>query len=388
MIYFIILALLFLLTIYYDFGNNNLGKIPFFYLVLIMLICLSGFRYRVGGDTLMYMQTYGLLPTLNELDDFQNPFAKLQPLWLLLVAFSKSISKEFFILQFMHAIILNSIIFGFIRKHTRYIFTAVLFYYFGYYFYFNFEILRESLAIAIFILSLDYLFQKKWFKYYLLSIVGLLFHFSAIILFFIPLIVKFRLRTLSYILIFVLGYLLNPFFISSLKSLAGSNALLISIFTYLDYNYTIYGLLSLLVLNLIYPLFIRYVNESYLKIKSQLNPLLNVYIFIGAITPMFYIFYRFANYLLPVFFLILANCFVVVVMKKTKHNSKIIMLILILCSVSFIHTKKYFSDTSEYVNNSRWYSRWYPYHSIFDKEEDPVREKLIIEQSKPRLNEN
>lgn len=385
MIYFAILALLILLSLVYDFGKVKKWKYLFYYSILIVLICLSGFRYRVGGDTIMYMLTYNLLPTLNELGDFDNPFFKLQPLWLLITAFAKTFSSEFYVLQFIHAIILNTILFNFFRKYSNYLFTVVLFYYISYYFYFNFEILRESLAIAVFILSIDYLIKRKWYSYFILSLVAFLIHFSAIILFIFPLLYKLKFKTTTYFLIFIFGFLLNPYFSQGLRLLGSNNGFILSGINYLDYKYTLYGLISIMLINLIYPLFINYLSMGYLRLKNDINPLMYLLIFLGSIIPLFYIFYRFTNYLIPVMMLILANSLVILVINKTKRASRPFLLVIALAFIFFIHTNKYFADTSEYVSNSSWYSRWYPYYSIFDKQEDQVRERLISEQNRVNL---
>ena len=156
MIYLIVLIILLFFAIIYDFGTADSGRDISYYLILVGLICLSGFRYKVGGDTFMYMEEFPNLPDLSGLSNYETGVNKRQPLWILFAAISKSISQEFYVLQIFHAIIVNTLIFRFIKENTKYIFTAVLFYFIGYYCYFNFEILRESLAISLFLFSIKY----------------------------------------------------------------------------------------------------------------------------------------------------------------------------------------------------------------------------------------
>ena len=161
MIYFIVLIILLFFAFIYDFANTKVGRKIAYYSILIGLICLSGFRYRVGGDTLSYMLTYPNMPNLKQLGNFDYIDLKLQPLWVLLVSISKSVTEEFYMLQLFHAIIINTLIFSFIKTNTKYIFTAILLYYIGYFGYFNFEIMRESIAISIFLYSIKFLQNKK-----------------------------------------------------------------------------------------------------------------------------------------------------------------------------------------------------------------------------------
>lgn len=161
MIYLLILIYSLTLSFVYDFGNLRIGKKMNLLIVFMVLVSLSGFRYRIGGDSYFYIKMYEYLPTLPELSSIELGVSKLQPLWLLLNAISRTISPDFFVFQLLHALIVNSIIFYFFRKYTKYVFTAVLLYFIGFYGYFNFEILRESLAICVFLLSLEFFVKKN-----------------------------------------------------------------------------------------------------------------------------------------------------------------------------------------------------------------------------------
>ena len=382
MIYFVILFLLLFFTLIYDFLKVKSGKKMMYYIALIILICLSGFRYRVGGDTLMYMLLHPELPSLSEIGSFQSMNEKFQPLWIFFVAVSKSITEEFYMIQLLHALIVNVLIFSFIKSNTKYVFTAILLYYIGYYGYFNFEILRESIAIAIFLYSIKFIKNKKWVAYYTISLLALFFHFSAIVLFVIPLLLKLRFNLSRAFVIFIVGIIFGVIFISVIDSLNIGGGLNKSIKEYLDYKPTIYGLISILVLYILYPWMIYKISFSYLKINSNFYSFLNVYIIIGASTSFFFIFYRFLNYLTPILFLFLAEIIHGVYRKGKLKQVGLTNAVILFLFVTVVHTSRYFTDTSQYVESSRWYSFWYPYYSIFNKQMDETREKLIKEQNK------
>lgn len=381
MIYFFVLFLLMFFAFIYDFVNAKSGKKTVYYVILIGLICLSGFRYRVGGDTSMYMLTYPYMPNLGELSNYQSGEEKLQPLWILFIAFSKSITEEFYIVQLLHAIIVNTLIFGFIKANTKYTFTAILLYYIGYYGYFNFEILRESIAIAIFLYSIKFLQNKNWFFYFSLSSIAFLFHFSAIVLFIFPFIINLKFKFFRVLLIFIIGIFFGSIFTSTVSSVSIVSGFIASMKEYVGYVPTLWGVTSILIFYIIYPSVIYKTCSSFLKINSHLYRFLNIYIIIGAATPFFYIFFRFLNYLTPILFIFLTEIIHGFYIKRYFRQNRMTIATVIFLIFSVIHMSPYFADTSKYGVPSRWYSRWYPYYSIFDKQEDATRERLLIEQS-------
>ncbi|WP_175463518.1 EpsG family protein [Draconibacterium orientale] len=348
-------------------------------IVFMVLVSLSGFRYRIGGDSYFYIKMYEYLPTLPELSSIELGVSKLQPLWLLLNAISRTISPDFFVFQLLHALIVNSIIFYFFRKYTKYVFTAVLLYFIGFYGYFNFEILRESLAICVFLLSLEFFVKKKWLRYYVLVFVAFGFHYSAILLFILPLLKRIPINFFSILIIIVIGAFLNTFFLSFINSLSGNNGFFMSLENYGDYNYTIWGLVGIIVLYVLYPFIVMNASTNFLNIKNSLYPFLRFFILIGAFCSLFYIFFRFRNYFTPIFFVFLTEVVHSIFRNKKIKEFRKIISFLILFFFAFMHSYKYFSDTSEKVDSSRWYSLWYPYNSIFDKDTDPTRERLFNE---------
>ncbi|MFK2015199.1 EpsG family protein [Bacteroides fragilis] len=92
----------------------------------------------------------------------------------------------FFWLQLLQAFIVNSIVLSFIRKYTKYKYTALLLYVLTVYLHYNIEIMREAIAISFFLLSIKYYINKKWLKYYIVILGCILFHYSALFLLLLP----------------------------------------------------------------------------------------------------------------------------------------------------------------------------------------------------------
>ena len=79
MIYFIALLILVIPVFRFDLmkieGNRKLWLV----LEYIILVAIAAFRYRVGGDTLIYMDLFEDYPTIGELTTFDYESAVYKP---------------------------------------------------------------------------------------------------------------------------------------------------------------------------------------------------------------------------------------------------------------------------------------------------------------------
>lgn len=199
----------------FDIKNGKNGRIVWYFLY-IYLTLLIGLRFEVGGDTINYM---GYYQWQDDLDNFSFTYGGLlQPGYNFLCAISKSISPDFYIFQIIHAIIINTLLFIFIVRNTRYIFTTLFCLYFVCYFYFTCEILREAIAIMIFAYLSKPLMEKRWGVYFLGVGVCTLFHLSAFILIVFPLLTKIKFNRLYIIL--VIGVIFGMLFLNRLLGFA------------------------------------------------------------------------------------------------------------------------------------------------------------------------
>ena len=125
----------------------------------LVLVLIAGLRYRVGGDSLHYMDIYPAMPTFAQLKetDFSEGYG---PLWYLFCAISKVFGNNFVCLQILHAVIVNvTFLCVFVRKSTN-TFACLLIYFLIYYLYYNMEILREALAVCVFCFDIKNLIEK------------------------------------------------------------------------------------------------------------------------------------------------------------------------------------------------------------------------------------
>lgn len=189
-IYSVIFILLIFGVFHYDY-RKKLFLDKFYYLfIFVIMTVMTALRYRVGGDSLGYEDTYQYLPKLSDFQQYlvKGNFLQYQPLYILFTSLCKEVTKEYYFYQIAHSITVNVVLFWFIQKYSKskYIVLFIL-YIFLFYFYYTFEIQREILAICCFLLAYRFYEKNNWLVYYAFAFLAFFFHISATLLFILPL---------------------------------------------------------------------------------------------------------------------------------------------------------------------------------------------------------
>jgi hypothetical protein len=376
MIYFVVFILLLLSAL--NGKKNSVEDKLNYNLLLVFLILLSGLRFRVGGDSLGYMDDFNGLPTLSQLGTFDFKSAYYDPLWYIFNALIKSIFDDFTFFQLVQSIIVNTTIFWVIKKYSRYKYWSVLFYYVLYYLYFNTEILRESLAVCVFLCSIPFLLKRKWLAYYLFAFIGFNFHSSALVLFFIPFL--FRRLKISYYVIVVSLLILFTFFITPFQFFSPfyfNERIYEKAFTYTNIDFNIYGVFMqfISVLPVIGFQRIRKIN----KLEThKFEYLMTAYIVIGLLSLVITGFYRFLNFL-SIFSVIYIVDTSIFIFRHRKYQIKKLVLVNFFLTILFCYQAYImFRDTSQYQPYTKFYNRYIPYYSVFNRTVDKPRENLYF----------
>lgn len=381
MIYILILMVLALFALMYDVLNVREGRGISYWGAYLILVCLAGFRFKVGGDTYNYMYTHEVVPDLSNLFSTEVGIAKLQPLWLIFSATAKSIGNEFYILQFLHGITVNAVVFLFISKNTNFRHTGALFYYFALYPFFNFEILREALAVCCFLIAIPYYTNRNWIRYYALITAAFLFHLSAVFLFLLPIIRNRNFKPTELLMSFLAAAMLNPLFQATISSSSLTDLLGFAIGGYAEYNYTLLGLASIFALYLLVPLGLSRAVDRKFRVNVKYGEVANKGLLIAALIPLLFIFYRFFNYFSLLYLLMACEVANRLVKERKIRKIQLVTVPLVFSIALIFYAGRYFSDTSEMVASTRWHIRWHPYHSMFDPITVPDRDRMIEIQS-------
>lgn len=215
------------LSFIYDIREKTKNRDFWYHFVLISLILIAGLRWRLGVDTPNYIfRFYHEYPVFSKFSFKNYPIGE-DPFYVLINSIVKSLGCKFFVVQLIQSSIVNILIFKYIKKHSRYIFTCVLFYFVCYcYTEYNMEIMRGGISVVIYLYANDYFLLKKWLKGYSLLFLALMFHAQTIALFLLPLIYFLRLNKIGVLFMmgsFIIGIILDIMLTDYLSLLALSD---------------------------------------------------------------------------------------------------------------------------------------------------------------------
>lgn len=383
MIFYLTIFLIILIpVIRFDLMKLNGNQTLWSGIIWVLLVLLAGLRYRVGGDTLAYMNFFKDYPTLKELSTFDFVKAQYNPMWYVYNAFFKTYGDNFTAFQIVHAIIVNTSFFVFFRRYVpQGFFTALLTYYFGYYFYFNFEILREILCISILLWAFPFLERKNLIVYYLLSLLAFSFHMSAVIMFFLPLILLIKRDNLwlSIILMLAVIVLLSVVdIISIILDIAFEGSLASSINSYMKNEAPNFIGAMVIILIAIPFLIMMFVRQHYSYHNDPLIGAILIPVILiqtaGMFIPMFS---RFSNYFMPFGIVFMVNTFYKNYWDMIRHHGAIFLTATALFIYCFNLSYYYLKSNAKNLPGTHQYDIYLPYHSVFDPVEDKDHEQLI-----------
>lgn len=400
MVYLFALILILIGVARYDYLRFERGKLFYIVLLFLVLVCISGFRYRLGSDSVAYSRFFDRTPTLMELRPIYFDQSRFAAGFVLFTSFCKTISGEFAFMQFLLSLILNSVVFRFFYKNTKHFFFAVLLYYFFLYTDLNFEVLREMLSVSVFLLAWPFFREGKWLWYYGMCILASFFHLSAFFLFLLPVICipgvnnlfKYGKRTFIIgIFVLAIGFAINHYFIDFIRLIAFSEAVDSRADLYSkskmggSNSLNIAGIIMTILRLVLYPCLAMYALNK-IKAREIINSLsfqkienlsiASIYISLLSITV--FILMRFNNYLLFFPILLISDW----VFTEIYVSNKRIRLQFVSWFIFFLplFVSQFYSLYFYKIGHSGiWHSymKYYPYESIFTNELDRDREKII-----------
>lgn len=390
MTYLFILVLILYGIVKYDVTTCKEGKFELYIIIFTILIFISGFSYRLGGDGLHYLNEYNTYLTNDGFGwEALNKYDNRLPGWVLLTKICRAITTEYWLFKLVHAVIINILIAKTIKRYTSYIFLGLLMYYVLLYFDFNFQVLRQSLSVAIFLTSIPYFEENKWGKYYIINIIALLFHDATIFCLIFPFVkfLGYGKKALCFYLSIVLLFIIfsDNILIMALTSytLDDSTAKLDFYAKKIELDVSFNFFYNLL-LSLIIPYgFIYYFNKK--RILDAIYPkqyMIIVYGVIYTIGLFVPILYRFNFFFILFFYLFYIDIFRYIVESfsrkfrfgKLKINFATCFIILTFLFTA-IKARFYFSPYGETAYPT--WVQYYPYSSIFFQNKDEKREEFF-----------
>lgn len=371
---------------HYDFHSQTSHRELWYNIILMMLILIAGLRYRLGIDTQSYMRSFDLsVHELNSISNIDFTTGDYDPLFIIFCSIVKTFFGTFWVLQLIQATILNTLIFKYIKKHTRYIFTTVLFYFILFYLSYNMEIMRAAWAIIISLYAFDYARDKKWLKCYALIVIASLFHFSAIVMLFIPLFLKVKFNKVTMtllIIVTILSIVFQQYFYNIGALLTFSNRFSSKFDNYSESIYfsqmfNIKGILLLLIQYVIAPFIsIKYLKSIHSKVADTLESMVFFCSFFSVLSIPIAIMYRYVEFFYFPTYIVMAEALNQYIQRNKKQIAinKVFMFLFVTIYLVFPIFSSFHRKDIDGKHSPM--SRYYPYSSIIEKSINEDRENI------------
>ena len=399
MIYILIIFLFLGLSYVYDYRGKERNRTFWWMVMLVLLICVAGFRYQMGQDSIRYEKYFAETPVISHLSlsDFKN--TRFAPLYIILSSICRTITPEFMLLQFVEAITINCIIFMFIKRHTHHIFFCGLLYFFFLYVVLNMQVLREAFAVGIFLLSWPYMESRQWLKYYALCVVAFFFHVSALALFLLPLIFVPGIRELfvfgkrTWIILPVLiavSFLIKIYFFDFIKLIALTETMAerANVYSKDDMGgnmLNLMGVAGLLFRYVLYPLIALYFIKRNAAASGEGRREVTAFervtmagLYVVALSVGVMIFIRYINYFEIFALITIANW----AFTSFRSNGRAVVLNFaywIIITVPLLSAQFYLEYMQSFnkTNTVKYLDMFWPYSNQIDREIAPNRKKAI-----------
>lgn len=294
-------------------------------------IIISGLRFNVGTDFVEYkiwFYNYADTKSINNIG------------FNYLIKLIKIFTNDFQVLFIISSIIINVLIFRFIKKNTKYYELGYFLFISLYMYYSSFNIMRQWISIAIFLQALNYAFDKEFKKFLLLMIIASSFHSAALL--FLPLyfLMYFKYTWKTTILLFSLTTIINLKLDTILVYLV--NLFGITIFDkyllYYDTDFATsqgggFAYIILFVITLSGFIILRKTSKVKIKNFNQQFFLLTIGLVLSIFSVQNMIFARIQLYLLPILIVTIPN----ILMYLKKYSKVYIYLLVVLCGIAYMN---------------------------------------------------
>lgn len=386
MIYLVVLFLLLLLSVRYDIYGKTRANEFWYGFMLVVFILVAGLRWRIGIDTPQYLyKFYHEYPTIDKFSFEEFPIGK-DPLFVLLNSIIKTIGGRFYIVQLTHAAIVNILIFNYIKKHSKYIFTCLFFYAITCYTTYNMEIMRGSLSIVLCLYANDYILEKKWLKGYSLYFLALMFHVQTILLFILPILFFLKFNKVGVVFLFgayLLGIIIMDvlgdylFLFEDNESISRK----VSIYSRSEKYGAQNGNLNLYFIQILPLLIYVLVSFIYIKIKYTNSSLLKFepFIFLGVmfilIRMNLEIAYRYVDYFKIYFVLFFSEFFIKLIDGARVISKEVAVFRSYVIFIPFFLVFMVYN----YILSKEYSLRYTPYSSVIERIVSMKRENMYID---------
>lgn len=359
----------------FDFSKKRRYNKGCFIFLYLLFVFISGFRYRLGVDSVMYEDDFSLYPPLSSYKwGYEYVRDAKDVFWAILNSACRTFTDSFVLVQVVMAFFVNGVMFWFVKRHSSMPFLAILLYFFTLWPLLTFEALREAMSVSFFIFALDALIGKRSYtKYYIRVWPAFFFHTFGFMTLLFPLITFVKPSKLTYFLTFMVGFvtLYAGYLVSDtiLPYISGESLAEEKMTMYLESDmygtsiWSIGGILAI-ILGYVIPIVIMiYVlSKSNEKSIRWVIPFLMFMLIISLFKISLPLVYRFFNYFYIVLIVAMTECLKHSEKSLRRYKLSLVSVILFVFMVLY--------GLSKPAGGSKYPAiyRYYPYNSIFTKD--------------------
>jgi len=185
---------------------NPTKVIPFCACMLLLLMAVL--RVDTGADYPTYTEMHDRIALHGDNSEI---FSITEPLYFLLIRFGALFSDDPWVMFALTALVIYTFLFLAVEELSSDPTLSVLLYILTTYYFISLNQVRQSISLTIFLFSLKYLIKKpSMWKYMLVNLIGLGFHYSAIMAFVIYPLARMDLKQKTLVIILILSIVLSP----------------------------------------------------------------------------------------------------------------------------------------------------------------------------------
>lgn len=175
-VYVILIVAILIFGMLFEKNNKKVYSI----IMMILFTLIAGLRhYTIGNDTIPYLNGFN-----NILISGYNAFStsRFEKGYILLNLIIGKFTNNFTVMLIICSLIINIFICNFIRSNSKSMCISFLLFFFCRFFFSEMNIVRQYIALGIFLYSFKYIENRKMLKYLICNFIAITFHYSAIFL--------------------------------------------------------------------------------------------------------------------------------------------------------------------------------------------------------------
>lgn len=215
MIYNLVLLPLFIFSILSIITKNVMVNKIIFFSFVVLLVIIASIRFGVGTDFFTYLEIWYAIRPFDEAIIYGTSYDYLEPGFRYLTSLLKLFSDNSFIFFLTYSLISFIFIYlGLEKLKIKYLLVSLFLFYLIFYIPYVFNGMRQAISMSIFILSIHYIYYKKFWKTFFLTLLATSFHISGIFIIIIYFLNRIKLDYKVFLLAgFILSFLFFKFHI-------------------------------------------------------------------------------------------------------------------------------------------------------------------------------